>query len=115
VLIELSPACDVAQKQRVTALLIGGVIVPASFADRRKRGGAFDGSLPVFHLRWNMPDFPVQDAALIFCYRYKTVIPATAVPDWIEPWFRLRELPTASLRTSYSGQSARIGIVQVGV
>jgi hypothetical protein len=114
VLVEVSPACDVAQKHRVSALLIGGLIVPASFAGRRKRSGAFDGSLATLYLRWNASDFPEQDAALIFCYRYKTVIPANAVPDWVEPWFRLRELPTASLRAFYSGQSARVGIVQVG-
>lgn len=34
-------------------------------------------------------------------------------PRWIIPWFRLRELPTASLRNWHAMQSARIGYVSL--
>ena len=110
---EISPACDVAQNNRVNASLIAGLIVPASFAGNRKNKGAFDATLPILHLRWAAPDFAAQDAALVFCHRYKASIPGAAVPDWIEPWFRLREMPTASLRAAHSGHTARIGYVSV--
>jgi hypothetical protein len=112
VLVEISPACDVAQKTRTNAMLIAGVIVPAAVATRRKTTGVFD-CLPIFHLRWPAADFPQQDAALVFCHRFKSAIPASAVPDLIEPWFRLRDLPTSSLRAAHAGHSARIGYVSV--
>ncbi len=109
ILIEISPACDVAQNNRVNTLLIGGLIVPASLSGNRKATGDSFGIIPVLNLRWSAPDFPAQDAALIFCYRYKVAGPIDALPEWIEPWFRLREMPTASLRAAHSGHAARIG------
>ena len=111
VLVEISPACDVAQNNRVNTLLIGGLIVPAALAANRKQNGESFASLPLINLRWPAPDFPAQDAALIFCYRYKVAGPVDAILDWIIPWFRLREMPTASLRAAHSGHSARIGYV----
>jgi hypothetical protein len=110
VLIEISPACDVAQKSRVNALLIGGVIIPSRLANAKKTGDAF-ASLPTLFLRWAAVDFPEQDASLVFCLRYKLAVPVAAKLDWIEPWFRLREMPTASVRALHSGHSARIGYV----
>jgi hypothetical protein len=113
VLVEISPACDVAQNNRVNALLIGGFIVPAALGMHRKPNGESFACLPLINLRWPAPDFPAQDAALIFCYRYKVAGPVDAILDWIEPWFRLREMPTASLRAAHSGNAARIGYVLI--
>jgi hypothetical protein len=113
VLIEISPVCDVAQGKRVNASLVAGLIVPAAMANRRKGGGAFDASLPSLHVRWAAPDFGVQDAALVFNHLYKVTMPVTAASDAIEPWFRIRETPTASLRATQSGHASRIGFVSV--
>lgn len=110
VLIEISPVCDVAQKNRVNAVLIAGFVVPAELADFRKAGDSFP-HLPLLHIRWSVPNFPAQDVALIFCHRYKVTMPAGTVPYWIEPWFRLREMPTSSLRAANAGHSARVGYV----
>jgi hypothetical protein len=114
VLVEISPVCDVAQKSRINALLVAGLIVPASMAKQRKATGAFDASLPTLHVRWLAPDFPAQDAALVFHHRYKVRMPVTAPSEALEPWFRLRETPTSSFRAAQSGHAARIGFVSVG-
>jgi hypothetical protein len=113
VLIEISPVCDVAQRTRVNALFIAGLIVPVEMAKHRKNSGAFDGSFPTLHVRWPSPDFNAQDAALVFHHRYKVTMPASVPSDAIEPWFRLRETPTASLRAAQSSQASRIGFVSV--
>jgi hypothetical protein len=113
VLIEISPACDVAQNNRVNTLLIGGLIAPAVLSTHRKPNGESFACLPLINLRWSAPDFPEQDAALIFCYRYKVAGPLETLPDYIEPWFRLREMPTAALRAAHASHSARIGYVLV--
>jgi hypothetical protein len=113
VLVEISPACDVAQNNRVNTLLIGGLIVPAALGTNRKPNGESFACLPLISLRWPAPEFPAQDAALIFCYRYKVAGPIDAIPDWIAPWFRLREMPTSSLRAAHSGHAARIGYVLI--
>src|SRR5262249_52456786 len=102
VLVEVSPACDVGQNNRVNTLLIGGLIVPAALAAHRKPNGESFAALPLINLRWPAPDFPAQDAALIFCYRYKVAGPLGTLPDWIVPWFRLREMPTAALRAAHA-------------
>ncbi len=111
VLVEISPACDVAQNIRVSSVLIAGLIVPSSMAKDRKSSGDSFGLLPLLHLRWAAPNFPEQDAALIFCHRYKIAGPVEWLQQWIEPWFRLREMPTAALRAAHAGHSARIGYV----
>lgn len=113
VLVEISPACDVAQNNRVNTLLVGGLIVPAALAPDRKPHGESFARLPLINLRWPAPDFPAQDAALIFCHRYKVAGPIDVIPDWLVPWFRLREMPTSSLRAAHSGHAARIGYVLI--
>jgi hypothetical protein len=111
VLLEISPACDVAQNKRVSALLVAGVIVPAALAESRERSGDALIHLPVLHLRWSAPDFAEQGAALIFCHRYRITTPPGSMPDWIEPWFRLREMPTVAIGAAHAGNAARIGYV----
>jgi hypothetical protein len=113
VLVEISPACDVAQNTRVNTLLIGGLIVPAALGAYRKSNGDSFASLPLINLRWAAPEFPAQDAALIFCYRYKVAGPVDALPEYFVAWFRLREMPTAALRAAHASHSARIGYVLV--
>ncbi len=114
VFLEVSPVCDVAQGNRVSALLIGGLIVPNALFKFAKSAGESFTRLPIFHLRWPAPDFPEQDAFLVFCHRYKAVISASQLPEWLEPWFRLRELPTASLRNLQAAHAARVGFVSLG-
>jgi hypothetical protein len=113
VLIELSPVCDVAQGHRVSSLLVGGVVVPVAFSDDKKQENDTFGSLESFNLRWAGPNFPEQDVMLAFCNRYKTTLPAGTPPDWLQPWFRLRDLPVASIRNSNSAHAARVGFVSL--
>ncbi len=110
VVIELSPVCDVAQNYRANAFLLGGLIVPVALKKLIKRGDAFI-TLPALKLRSTGPDFPVQDCLLVFCHRYKATVSQATVPAWLVPWFRLRELPTSSIRNLQAAQSARVGYV----
>lgn len=114
VLLELSPVCDFAQRTRISALFVAGVIIPADMAKQGKRTGVFDASLPTMFIRWPAPDFAAQNAALIFNHRYKATIPVPVISGMTEAWFRLREAPTAAVRAAQSGHSSRIGFVQVG-
>ena len=108
VLVELSPACDVAQGKRVSSLLIAGVLIPAAHKSDVKTGPAFE-MLPSFKLRWPIPGFAEQDVILTLCHRFKVTLPAGESVDWLEPWFRLRELPLASIRNGNVNRSGFAG------
>lgn len=112
VLIELSPVCDVAQGKRVSAIFVAGLVLPSSARPNVKSAPSIE-ALPVFDLRWAAEGFAAQTAFLVFCSRYKLTIPGAVVPGWLKAWFRLRELPTASLRNWHSGHAARIGYVSL--
>ncbi len=111
VLVEISPACDVAQHKRINSLLIAGVVVPVALEEHRQGTGEAFTRLPALHLRWRAPSFPEQDAALVFCHRYRITLPLSPLPDWIEPWFRLRDMPTVALGAAHASHAARIGYV----
>jgi len=113
VLIELSPACDLVRNNRISALLVAGFIAPKSYASAVKSGDAY-GKIPAdFYLRWPAQDMQVQEVVLGYCNRYKTTLPAASLAAWLEPWFRLRELPTASIRNSNAAHAARVGFVSL--
>lgn len=112
VLVELSPGCDVDNGNRYTAILMAGLILPSRAEPNAKKDDSFK-LLPTFMLRKEMEDFAKQAAFLIFCSRYKATLPATGVPGWLKPWFRLRELPTASLRNWHAGNASRVGYVSM--
>lgn len=112
VFVELSPPCDIAQGYRRSALLVGGLIVPATMRKRANRGDSLF-ALPILSSRWPSHGSGAQDVLLMFCSRYKLTLPAVAVPDWLHPLFRLRELPTAAIRNWHSSQAARIGYVSL--
>jgi hypothetical protein len=112
IVIELSPVCDVQQETRRNALLIGGLIFPAAAANRVKRADAIE-KLPIFSLRWPAKGFGEQNAFLVFCSRYKVTMNPKREPPWLIPWFRLRELPTASLRNWHASHSSRVGFVSL--
>lgn len=112
ILVEVSPSCDVAQGVRRNALLIAGVIVPSELRTNAKKGEAFQ-VLPDLTLRENMGAFSKQNVFMIFCSRYKATLPEANVPDWLKPWFRLRELPTASLRNWHASHASRVGYISL--
>ena len=112
VLVELSPTCDVANNKRYTAILLAGLIVPATLGVRIHKGDPC-WSLPTFGLRWPGDDFAVQDASLVFCSRFQATVGQDSVPTWMAPWFRLRELPTSALRNWRAASASRIGYVSV--
>ena len=112
VLIELSPACDIDQGDRLNAILMAGFILPAAARSNAKSSGAFE-VLPTFALRWPTDGYEAQDSFLVFCSRYKVTLPSTKVPVELKPWFRLRELPTASLRNWHAGHASRVGYVSL--
>jgi hypothetical protein len=64
-------------------------------------------------MRWPAQAFPEQDVVLSFCHRYRITMPAGAHPGWIRPLFRLRDLPTASIRNLNAAYSARVGYVSL--
>lgn len=113
IIIEISPACDVQQKERRNALLIGGLILPAKADPKKIESRDSFLQLPIFSLRWPCSRFPKQDAFLVFCCRYKATLPCDEEPRWLIPWFRLRELPTASIRNWHSSHAARVGYVSL--
>lgn len=112
VLVEISPACDIDQGNRLNAILMGGLILPVEARKNAKNGLAFE-ILPSFKLRWTMDEYAAQDSFLIFCSRFKVTMPSTTVPIELKPWFRLRELPTASLRNWHAGHASRVGYVSL--
>lgn len=112
VLVELSPACDFHQGTRRQALLMAGVIGPIAGRKHARTSDAYQ-CLPSFSLRWPIEHFPEQDVFLVFCSRYKMTMPPDKHPEWLAPWFRLRELPTASLRNWHSSHASRVGYVSL--
>lgn len=112
VLVEISSACEIDQGDRLNALLMAGLILPVNARSNAKASGAFE-VLPNFTLRWPMDEFEAQDSFLIFCSRYKVTTLSTVVPVELKPWFRLRELPTASLRNWHAGHASRVGYVSL--
>lgn len=114
ILIELSPVCDLAQGHRVNSLLVGGVVVPSGQQSKCKKSGDAYGRLPSpFYLRWPRGDFPAQEIFLSYCNRYKGTLPAGRLVEWLEPWFRLRELPLAAIRNTNAAHASRVGFVSV--
>jgi hypothetical protein len=113
VLVEISPVCDVAQNARRNALLIAGIISPIADLKNIKNSGAYM-MMPKFKLQWPMEDFNEDIVFLTFCSRYKLTWIQKKEPKWLRPWFRLRELPTASLRNWHSSNASRVGFVSLG-
>jgi len=113
VLLEISPACDIAQNNRNSALLIAGLISPAALhKSAQSNGGAFF-QIPKFKLRWELETYGSIDSFLIFCSRYKVTLSPKTQPAGLHPWFRLRELPTAALRNWHAGNAARVGYMSL--
>lgn len=112
VLVELSPACDVQQETRRNSLLIGGLVFPANARKDMQRTDSIE-VLPTFSVRWATEDFAQQDAFLVFFSHFKLTHSASKEPKWLLPWFRLRELPTASLRNWHSAHASRVGYVSL--
>lgn len=113
VLLEISPVCDVAQSKRINATLIAGVVVPVGLRDLMKKNVPSLSDIPPFTLRWPLPDFPKQEVCLMFSHFFKMSVPVNTSSPWLSPWFRLRELPTTSIRNTSSAQAARVGYVSV--
>lgn len=112
ILVELSPACDVQQGTRRSALLLAGLLLATGALKNVKRAEAIE-MLPVIKLRWPLKDIGISEGALAFFSRYKVTLNPKKEPRWLKSWFRLRDLPTAALRNWYSGQSARVGYVSL--
>lgn len=112
VLIELSPVCDVAhQGKRITATLIAGLIVPANLKEFVKSTGACH-TLPNFTLRKAGGSLAANtEVTLALNSKYRTALPSKSEDQRLVRWFRIRELPTASIRTWLAAQISRIGYV----
>lgn len=112
VAVELSPVCDVAQGKRSTAMLVGGVIAPDRLRKNAKQTGAWMmiGAFRVRSLPHGMAD---EDCILVLSSRHKLTLPCEEVPDWLQGWFRLREIPTTAIRNWFSAQTARVGYASI--
>jgi hypothetical protein len=114
VLIEISPVCDVAQGNRINAILVAGVIAPSSYQSAAKvRGDAFGEIAASFKLRWKFDTFEPCEVILLYCHRFKAALPATTLADGLHPWFRLRELPAAAVRNAAAAHGSRVGYASV--
>lgn len=111
VAVEISPACDFHQDTRRQALVIAGLVVHAEGRSSVKRADGIE-ILPTFSLRWK-DENSVSDVFLTVCSRYKLSLPHGVEPDWLVPWFRLRELPTASLRNWHASHASRVGYISL--
>jgi hypothetical protein len=113
ILLEVSPVCDVAQSKRINATLVAGVVVPLAMRDLMKKNVPSLSDLPPFKLRWAVAGFAEQDVCLMVSHFFKYSVPAGTATPWLTPWFRLRELPTTSIRNANAAQAARVGYVSV--
>jgi hypothetical protein len=117
VVLEISPVCDVANQKRYNASLIGGLLVP--LAKKPHLIGKTDALavLPVGSAlslsRWPLEGFDADEVMLVFCHRLKALLKADALPAWLVPWFRLREIPTTSIRNLQMAQASRVGYVSL--
>lgn len=109
-LIELTPSCDVDNGERAIATLLIGFVMPKLHYKFSQSKESFQRS-PIFSLRKGLDAFEKQDVFLVYSSRYKVTLPANNVPEWLEPWFRLRELHAASIRNWHSSQASRVGYV----
>lgn len=124
IVVELSPECDVQQGHRKTVFLIGGVIVPASEGNFGRRADAWM-RLPPMMIDEELGTSEVIPSEcgiqidgrcvnLVFCTRYKAALRVKdGEPAWLKPLFRLRDLPTASIRNWAAGHSSRVGYVSL--
>jgi hypothetical protein len=124
VVVELSPDCDVHQGHRKTVFLLGGVIVPAVEGGFGRRTDAWMKLPPMMiddesdTLEQASSESGVQidgrGVNLVFCARYKAALRAKdGEPAWLKPLFRLRDLPTASLRNWAASHASRVGYVSL--
>lgn len=113
VVVEISPACDVAQGKRVNALLVAGLIVPMSVAKDAKKADFITATSP-FKIHWRADGWTTQNAILLLCHLYKLTLPSKSRRRWLQPWFRLRELPVSALRNANAAHAARVGYISVG-
>ena len=117
VAIEISPACDVANNKRYHAILIGGVAVPGErlphlYAKNNEALLMLPGG-PTFSLRRPLSGFNSDEVFIAFSHRLRVSTKVEPLPSWLVPWFRLRELPTTSLRNLHVAYASRVGFVSV--
>jgi hypothetical protein len=118
VMLEISAVCDVAQGKRYNAYLVGGLVVPAANVQRTKiDGGALTvlppSKDPTIALRWPLAGFNADEVKPVFHQGLKSTVNVAAEPAWLFPWFRLRELPTTSVRNLHTAYASRVGFVSM--
>jgi hypothetical protein len=113
---EISPVCDVANGKRFHALLLGGLVVPAGkkphLVTKSDALAVLPGN-PNLSLRWPLAGFNTDETLIVLCHRLRVSIKVDPMPAWLVPWFRLRELPTTSLRNLHMAYASRVGIVSM--
>lgn len=112
ILVEISPACDIAQGKRRNAILMAGLLMRGEHHKKLEKSASIC-SLPKFQLRWGSNSELPEDIVLGFCSLYKSTVNASKEHPSLTPWFRLREAPTSHLRNWYSSHSSRIGFVSL--
>lgn len=114
IVVELSPDCDFAQGKLTASIFVAGVVGPASLMERGKaRTDAWHLLSAKFAIDWPAGGASRSAAWLLVGGRHRTTFKASVCPDWCEPWFRLRELPTSALRNWFSAFSSRVGFPAV--
>lgn len=117
IMLEISPVCDVAQRKRYNAHLVGGLAVPKLNLSRTKTSGESVTLLPpaaqTLALRWPLQGFEADEVKLVFHHALKTTLNASAQLRWFSRWFRLRELPTSAVRSPHMSYGSRVGYVSL--
>jgi hypothetical protein len=124
IVVELSPDCDVQQGNRKTSYLIAGVMVSSEEGEYCRRADAWIKlpSIKVEEDAAQAEDDSCESGAkidgrcvhFVFCARYKAALKTKGgEPVWLKPLFRLRDLPTASLRNWAAAQASRVGYISL--
>lgn len=108
VLLEVSPSCDVHQQVRRQATLVAGLLIPAVHRIHAQASGAFMVT-PSFKLRDADGNLPDESFVLQLNARFKKTLHYKENVEWLQPLFRIRELPTADIRNWFASNVARIG------
>ena len=88
-------------------------MIIASSAQKQVKMSETVEVFPTFSLRWPADNFAKEDVFLVFFSRLKVTIGAATEPGALDPWFRLRYLPTAPLRNWQSSHASRVGYVSL--
>lgn len=115
VLLEISPACDYAQKKRPLMRFVAGFLVPLGQYEKQMKQSKDDGEGALRRLRSvRIRDLDADKIWLpIFVSWFVFTSPETTATPFLTPVGRLKDPALTDLRNWLSAQSARVGYLSV--